>query len=371
MLSLFQSRSHLTYPTSIPTEFKSLKERYARELQHIKDYYHTRTYAINNKHLLVRLSNAVLGSLEIDNSSYLRSVNARSQYVANAYKLTSSVSRGKVYRGSFYGSQYLEVLLYNGEGHTPNDILSGPVMPNIHNPRHWSNQSPVTVITHDNSDLAMLLPNGKDTTSTMGNSVISIDLNLLSVMYREFLKRHYKGTEGNGLNAQHFVYMYVIPNMLDSHLDLCILNRLMNLYYNREMTQTFVKHPIMVGDYTSKLDPILKKVIDHISNTPTRYEAILRNIPTVSSRDMQEALMLPECAPTQQVLWALYLSRLPIIQFLLDIGGEKGRQANRDLLNDLFFSLKQLKRNTDLYAVMPLPMYVEVMDRVDMILAYQ
>lgn len=371
MLALFQSRSHLTYPTSIPMEFKNIKDRYIREVQNIKDYYHTRTYAINNKHIVVRLSNAVLGSLEVDNVSYLRAVNARSQYVANAYKLTSSVSRGKIYRGEFYGPRYHEVLLYDSDSHTPQDIISGPVMPNIHHPRHWSNQCPISVLWHDNSDMGLLLPNGKDTNTGIGSSVLSLDLNLLSVTYKEFIKRHYKNNEGSSLNAQHFVYMYVIPNILDSHIDIAIMNRLMNLYYNQPMTQPMVKHPIVVSDYTAKLDAILKKVIANIENTTMRYEAMLRNIPTVSSRDMQDALMLPPVAPTQQVSWALYLSRLKVIQFMLDIGGDKGRAANNDLINDLKFSLKQLKKNNDLYAVLPLPMYVELMDRVDKILETQ
>ena len=371
MLALFQSRSHLTYPTSIPMEFKNIKDRYIREVQNIKDYYHTRTYAINNKHIVVRLSNAVLGSLEVDNVSYLRAVNARSQYVANAYKLTSSVSRGKIYRGEFYGPRYHEVLLFDNDSHTPQDIISGPVMPNIHHPRHWSNQCPISVLWHDNSDMGLLLPNGKDTNTGIGSSVLSLDLNLLSVTYKEFIKRHYKNNEGSGLNAQHFVYMYVIPNILDSHIDIAIMNRLMNLYYNRPMTQPMVKHPIVVSDYTAKLDVILKKVIANIENTTMRYEAMLRNIPTVSSRDMQDALMLPPVAPTQQVSWALYLSRLKVIQFMLDISGDKGRAANNDLINDLKFSLKQLKKNNDLYAVLPLPMYVELMDRVDKILETQ
>lgn len=368
MLALFQTRSHLTYPTSIPMEFKNIKDRYIREVQNIKDYYHTRTYAINNKHILVRLSNAILGSLEVDNTSYLRAVNGRSQYVANAYKLTSSVSRGKIYRGEFYGPRYHEVLLFDSESHTPNDILSGPVIPNIHHSRHWSNQSPITVLWHENSDMGLLLPNGKDTTTGIGSSVLSIDLNLLSVMYREFIKRHYKNKEGSGLNAQHFTYMYVIPNILNSHIDITIMNRLMNLYYNQPMTQSMVKHPIVVGDYTNRLDAILKKVLTNIQDTPMRYEAMLRNIPTVSSRDMQDALKLPSVAPTQQISWALYLSRLKIIQFMLDIGGDKGRAANNDLINDLKFALKQLKKNNDLYAVLPLPMYIELMERVDNII---
>ena len=216
--------------------------------------------------------------------------------------------------------------------------------------------------------MGLLLPNGKDTTTGIGSSVLGLDLNLLSVMYKEFIKRHYKNSEGSSLNAQHFSYMYVIPNMLNSHIDITIMNRLMNLYYNEPMTQSMVKHPIMVSDYSSKLDSVLRKVISNIQNTPMRYEAMLRNIPTVSSRDMQDALKLPSVAPTQQVSWALYFSRLKVIQFMLDIGGDKGRAANNDLINDLKFALKQLKKNNDLYAVLPLPMYVELMDRVDRII---
>ena len=332
MLKLFQSViSSMGVGITRQPEFEYLKASYLRELAKIEDYYHNRVYSVKNQHFLVRLLNNLNVPMEYGVDQYSRVVDARAPSVVRLMGITSEESRGVVHPGIFYGPGSVEILISDTDYFDP-----------FFAEQHWKEICAVKPLWHPKSDLGLMLPNGRPSTTGEGLSVISINLPLLAIQYRSFcLDQMTKDLETDSLlGAAHFVHMYVLPNMIYAQTDIVIINRIMNLFYGAPMGVALKRHPFMVHDYGSKIDSVLYKVIKNIEHKDMHYSWILKSIPVISTDDAQSAMIMPDLAPMMQVEWAIVVARLPIIQFLVDIGGDSSKRMDNDLRNKLTQMIK-------------------------------
>lgn len=344
MLDLFTIRiptnqSQLHFP-----EMNYISRTYQRELDNVQDYYHNRVYTVKSNHILANLLTDLNVPMQYETEQYISVAEAKATYTAKASQLTSEVDHGKIHRGCFYGGDVDEIIMVNTD---PFDYLQAE--------KYWKNVVAVEVLLHPKSDLQMLLPNGKNTMLGDGLAVISINVPLLALQWRCFnLSQQARYIAGDGvLGLGHFIHMYVLPNMLGSHLDIAVLNRMMNLFYGAPMGVAMIHHAFPVIDYSQRVDRVLNDAIEMIQKKSLRYRWLLQNIPTVIYDDMQEALQLPDFAPTRQIQWAVLLSRLSIMKFLIDLGGEKSKQENRLELNALQRELRYLKNDSVYESVLP------------------
>jgi uncharacterized protein YifN (PemK superfamily) len=183
---------------------------------------------------------------------------------------------------------------------------------------------------------------------------------MLMVMYRSFLFTQSKKLSQSQLGVEHFVHMYVLPGMLKSHLDIVTLNRLKNMFYGAPMSEGLKKHPFLVVDYADKVDRVNKEIIEHLDNTSRLYSQYLKCIPSFFEEDMQSALLMPDVAKTRQVWWALLLTRLGTMKFLIDLGGERGVDNNMSYIGRLQIDIKQLGRENVLDSVLPIDMEYDI-----------
>ena len=154
-------------------------------------------------------------------------------------------------------------------------------------------------------------------------------------------KRDNAGNESL-LSVNHFVHMYVLPNMLYSHFDCILFNRAKAIFYGEPFTEPLRSHVFHVTDYSLKIDKVLKELIFRLRGKRFTYESVLRNLPAVFSDDQQEHNLSLDIAKTRQVWWALFLSKLKTIKFLIDLGGEKGITANNFHIHKLRTIVKRL-----------------------------
>lgn len=318
-----------------PPEMEYIKRTYEQQLTTITDYYRSRVYAIKNTHLLSRLLTTGEIPASYDLYRFLEAAYARAPYIAKHFQLTSEITYGHVKPSVFYGEENSEILLYT---EAPFDVTSAV--------QHWTQIQAVTVLEHPFSDLGLLLPTGIKHSTDTGLVVISINIPLLLLQYRQFvLQQQVKLLNGSEslLGVTHFIHMYVLPNMLYSQLELCLMNRCMNLYYGAPMGDALKRHPFYVIDYRDKIDKSLMGSVRRLKKTRMLYFSVLKNLPSIYHEDSQLSLQMPDMAPTRQVWWALLLCRLRIMQFLIDIGGESGIRMNRSLINRLQIDIKRLQ----------------------------
>lgn len=360
MYKLFTKRFENQHAVIRPAGFELIQRTYQREIAKIIDYYHSRVYAVPSNHLLCRMLITGLISSELPMDRFMEIAYARSPYVAKHFNLTSEISYGRMFDGVFYGEGNNEILLYSEEYFDPYEALV-----------NWRNLEPVKVLEHSVSDFGLKLPNGERNSTGQDLCVISINLPMLLVQYRGFMVEQSRSSfAGNGaLSENHFVHMYVLPNMLRSHAELVILNRLKNLFYGAPMTQALTHHPFNVIDYGQRLDAVLKQVLKSINSTARPYAQYLQTIPSFYEESMQQYLQMPDLAKTRQVWWALFLTRLPVMQFLLDSGGENGLTANGTYISKLKIDVKQLKRESVMASVLPKDLSYDVSVAFEEILA--
>lgn len=334
MYQIFESRYGANPNIVTPPGIHYLKRTYRQEIKKIIEYYNTRVFSVKSEHFLAKAINTASSSSQYDLDRYMQVIYARSPMVSKQFRFTSEVSYGTLHEGVFYGPNVKEVIFYNEEYFSPFDYVND-----------WKSLKPIKVLSHPISDLGLMLPNGKKNSTAEGMAFISINFPMLMFQYRQFELEQYrrvlKGDIGQ-LGIQHFIHMYVLPNMMESHLDIVIVNRLMNLHESAPMSESLSSHPFRVIDYKGKLDIELKNVLKYNKGKKLLYEGLLKAIPSVFSQDGQESLLMPDLIHTRQAWWALLLARLPIMEFLIDYGGDDLKQMNKSHLASLKVELKRL-----------------------------
>lgn len=334
-----------------PPEFELIKRTYQAQLMNITQYYHNRVYAVRSNHLLCRLLTTAEIPVQYDLDRYLEVAYTRSPYIAKYFNFTSEINYGRVQPSVFYGNENSEIILYTEEYFDPSVI------------KEWRNIQAVKVLEHPFSDLGLLLPTGISHSTDTGLVVMSINIPLLLYQYRGFvLEQKTKILSGSDslLGVAHFVHMHVLPNILHSHMELCIINRLMNIHYGAPMGEALKHHPFSVINYGSKIDRTLTTIVVRLRKTRMLYFSMLKNIPSIDYPDSQAALIMPDMARTRQVWWSLLLARLRVICFLIDIGGSNGLAMNRSLINKCQTDLKRVLDENVIKTLLPDDMYFDI-----------
>lgn len=360
MYQLFSKRFESNNSIIRPPSFELVKRIYQREVKHIVDYYNNSVFYVNNTHLLVRLLTTAPIPLEYELDRFMEVASTRSPYLAKHFNFTSDINYGKFHNGVFYGEGNSELILYSEDYFNPYEEL-----------QDWKSIQAVTVIDHSISDLSLLLPNGKINSTDKGLAVIEVNIPLLLLQFRSFMLDQYTkivyGSE-SVLGANHFVNMYVLPNMLYTHTNIAILNRAINIHYGAPMGSPLKRYPFLIVDYSNKADVALSSVLKRIQNNNMLYFSSLKNIPSIFDADMQESLLMSDIVKTRQVWWALLLSRFKVMKFLIDTGGSKGISNNRMYINKLKIDLKRLKEENIVRSLLPDDLYYNMKEDIEAIL---
>lgn len=326
----------------------NIKNRAVEDVGRVIEYYRSGSFFVPNTHLLVRLINTISTPLSYDFNQYFEVTLARSLYAANSLKLTTSIAYGQWHVGEFYYNCPELIIAYNGDGN-PYEMAKG-----------WRDLQPVKVLEGPVSNMGYLIPTGVNQSSERGLAVISIDLLQLMVQYRCFMElQAAKSEQGldNISTTKHFVAKYVLPNMLKSQTDMALFNRLYNLEMGAPMGIMTRRHPFHISDYTSQLDKNLTIFLDRIRNTGRDFENYIEQLPSIFS---DSPLTVPDIVETRQVWWALFLARKRQIEFLLEIGGQKGQQMNQAEINRLKRVVKQFQTDRIYDKVLPTAMKLDM-----------
>lgn len=358
MYNIFTNRYVLHSGINHWPEFDLIKRTYLRELLKIKDYYNNRVYAIRNNHPLCVLLNNLDVPMSYDDYRYVEIARDRQDYISRNLMFTSETHYGKIHHGVFYGNDCDEIIITVDDYFDINDLS-----------KNWKDYSAVKVLNHPRSDLGFLLPNGKQTSNETGLSVVTINIAALALQFKYFMLEQLRRTDGSFLGIPHFVHMYVLPNMMFSHADIVIKNRLLNLFYGKPMGHSLARHAFPVIDYSDKIDRTLNNVISKIKMSNYIDTDIVNSIPTIINDDMISALEMPDIAPTRQIWWALLLTRLDIMGFIIDVSqGQSSGNKNLMDLRNLQVDLRRLERAHVLENTLSKDLYFNTIVTIDKIL---
>ncbi len=331
MYTLFNNQplSHRGFP--LVPDLLYVKGGLSRSLLSNIAYWQESATAVKSNHLLVK----ILQSIPVP---YGDSVNIYRDQVADiagdlamSLKLTSSLYKGKVFDGVFYGDSISEIIISIDDHFDMSNIGET-----------WKDLEPIKVLTHPKSDLNFDIPNGERTGNDYGLAVITINISMLAVQYRQFRLEEKKAGIVDTYSVMQFIHRFPLTNMLKSHLDVCVLNRFSNLVKGIPSSESFRKNPFYSTDFTEKLDEGFRKLLAMLLKKSPDFDTMLLSIPLVTADNVRDFIKLPSFAETRQVIWAFSLARVQVVSTILRINYETGSNKNQQAINKIKHTLLEM-----------------------------
>lgn len=321
--------------------WRTIKAALRRNLNEVIEFYRTHAMAVKSEHFLVRLLHSIDVPQNLSTERYMDNVNRMCLKLSMAMKMTSSIYRGHVFDGVFYGKGSHEILVAYQSSHRA-DVLDAI--------DDWRTVVPIRVLRHPCTSLNLQLPDGNDRLTHPDFSVFLIDLPLLAWQYRQFRLEEAKRQEeegGNQRSTMQFIHMVVLPNMLDSHLDIAIFNRYRYYQQGWELEPEIESlHSFQVLEYNQAVDNYIRNELSILDKTTRDFSGVLHSIPLVSADTLHDAVQIPDLPPTQQVMWAISIARLPLILFLFAFNQNNPQQKNRGEVNTILRNIRFYQRNS-------------------------
>ena len=331
--------------TPIIPDWNYLRSGLQGNLETVTSYYRLYAGKVDGSHFLIKLIYGVGVTRSLPLDRFYANATAKTQGIAMANKMTCSVNNGNIFDGVFYGKGVKEIIIGHDDAFDYEDAAA-----------NWQDLQPIKVLKHPKSDLALNIPDGTTTSNEKGTAVIAINIPMLALQYREWkyiedMRAERAGDSPKGIT--HFIFNYPLTNMMSSHLDVCIFNRIYNLLNGIPFGESRVKHPFYMTDFTKRLNDIQMRQLDILRGSMKKFNTLLRSIPLVSVPTLADLAALPEVAPTRQVIWALTLSRLSMLSFLFKVTKLRPREINSSEVNHILWNLSLYKTEKALQRILP------------------
>lgn len=332
MLSLFnENMFHRARMYNIPNE-TVLKRKYLEDYSKLHSYLLSRKFILPNDHILVKLIKSVNVSFKRDLYDYVETIRDTSPDLEAMLKLTSPLNFYMPnYKSNFYNNKCTEVLISVRE-----DFDIALAM------KHWKNLEPVKVISHPFSDLSYTPLVGKYVSSNASGMVyIFIDIPKLMFQYRMWVRDQITRF-GKVDEISKFLIDYPLFNMMKSHTDIAVFNRIHDTLRGLESDPYNPKISLATVNNTKYADGAANVFVAQITKSPIRFDEIIQNMPTVFNENFLDVIRLPDIAKTRQVKTILVGARLKLFEFLLEVNAVQKSSVNRSWLNTINNELKYL-----------------------------
>lgn len=341
-----------------PPFWNYVKDGLARNVEIVRTYYQNNPGAVVGEHFLVRLLQTISVSQGLPTEQYYNAVDAMALNHTMALGMTSSRYTGKLFNGIFYGKGNTEILIAHDTPFSATEVTA-----------NWKDTQAIQVLRHPRSDLGLNLLDGRIASRETGIVVLAINVTMLAVQYRAFRYDQIRrfGQDESQQSIMQFISMYVLPNMLISHLDIAIVNRFYKLLRYQEPGFNDRKLPFYLTDFGEKADSVLQELLGKITVSNYRFDTILRTIPAVFTANALETLALPRVAPTRQVLWALVLSRLENIEMLFRIHDRTRSDQNRQEIGKILRKIVFYRSDNTFRQALTSRLFYQVEDTFDLL----
>jgi len=335
---------------SVP-DWNYLKAGFQASLGMAVSFYRTYSGRVDGSHFLIKLIYGVGVPRALPIDRFYAMASSKALGVAMANKMTSSISRGEIFNGVFYGKGVKEVLIGHDEEFDYDEAVA-----------NWQTLCPIRVLQHPKSDLGLNIPDGTGDGLEEGMAVIAINIPMLAIQYRQWSEIETARAESVGDSPKsitHFIYSYPLTNMLYSHLDTALFNRLYNLLNGIPLASVNKKHSFFLTDYSNKLNVVQKKQLEILANSQRKFNGVLQTIPMVSCDTLADLAVLPDVALTRQVIWALALSRLEMLSFLFKSSRMNPRVRNAAEVNRIVRNFILYRTDKALQSTLPYSLYFD------------
>jgi hypothetical protein len=326
-----------------------------KAVKEVQDYYHRQVRTVKAEHLLVRLLMSLGVPLKLPNQVYYDRVTDVAYRNAAAMYIPTPISRGTLFtKNTFYGENVFDVLAVVNEDHENIDELYN----------NWKWLEAIKLYRHPLVDLSLSIPDGKQPARVMGNCCVAIiDLPLLALQYKAWMEDNLRNRPENPLTIEHFIAMFVIPNMLPRQTDIAIANRIFASYQlNGALPAPERINPLSIPRYEHQLDVIVNEYLNRMKvNEVETFDQMLAAIPQLNDGGYHKLISVPPGPLTEPVGWVWLLAQLPTLEFLVKVNSLAGNQRNQSYLRDIRLALLDYTSARVLSRFMPEPLLTKTL----------
>lgn len=334
-----------------PNDLRYLKRLYIFNKDSIEKYYHERNFFVKNTHILSRILEHFPTYAQYDSFRYLDYSLDKLKYISKHFKFTSEIEKGVIHPGYFFGNDNEEIIISSYELFDVTELTN-----------NWKYSKSVYTLNHNRNDSKLLLPLGSNDESKSGLCSLMINVPKLALQFREFNKQQLKNQDGVVLNKNNFIIKYVISNMMDDVIDHMLLNKVIDKFYNIETIEPIFKHRFKIFEPEQQIERYVNQTLDVITSKNLDFLNILHNIQLIFKVDASELLALPDIGYTNNVKWALFVSRIDHMKFLHDVS--RSKNLNKHYLNDWSRFAKRLLRDNQFKDMFSYQTEKEIMEKV-------
>ena len=357
MIEIFQNKREISVGVNKPPQWNYISTGIKENINNLETYYKNNVRPVRNDHFLIKLLQSLPVSKTLPLYKYFDMVDSICLNHSMAHKMTSCIYRGVVHRGIFYGGVIPEILIASDETFDIEEVSI-----------NWKNVSAIKPILHPKSDLKYTLPNGVEYSKEYGLAILVININMLAVQYRSFYLNELKLRPDNPNGIAYFISAYVLPNTIKENSEIALFNRAYNKVFDIDNEDINFKHPLATANYLPYIDKALENTIELINKSDKSYRKIFSMIPSIYKDSMAEVLIVPKLFENRQLSWALLLSRLRMIKFLIKVSGEEAYAKNNYVLTQTVRSLNRFDSFNMMRQMLPLDIYFVIEEEIDYLL---
>ena len=308
MFSLFNPPFTGERTTIVLPMFDYLVNQTKHEVSKVTDYYNDNLINAKTTDRLVKLLVQLQTYMDLTPETLVSVVRSNTVRLCNAFNFVSPLNNGKI---SNQGEMY--------NRNNPELFISVEYPFGVKNcVENYTGLKPIRVVSHDFTDFSYGVPNGNYLSSESGVCIFTIDIALLALQYQQWYKKErYVESRKLYLPTTHFVAKYVWPAILYTHMDNIIFNRLLNRIKGIPNAKSRQVQSYLLVDYGDRFDTLFDQLIDRFKKQPTDWQQRLNSIPSLEYGTYFRSVTYPDVAPTRQIRWAMVLSKLKMIEFLL------------------------------------------------------
>jgi len=260
---------------------------------------------VDSSHLLSKILLNINSKFDGDLVRYMVSVDQEAKRMVSSLGMTSSTSKGGIFKESvFYSCP--EIILYSrSEKYSAMDLW-----------RDWRSVTPIEVISHPVTDMTIFELGAKNSASlsAMDLCVINIDIPLLAAQWKMWQAAN------PGQLVEQFLSTVPLVGMMRSHLNVCMFNKLQVKLGIRKAVHVKTNTTFMQTPLDRHADEVIEEVFDKVSKKKMSGTEIMDSIPVIYGDTYLKDVALPSMTPTNQVLWALYAQKMEPVAVMLEFG---------------------------------------------------
>lgn len=318
-------------------DFLFVRKTMLREMARVVEFYSNSNYVVDGDHLINQLLLQLNVSLSRDLESYIRACGQETERLARAFNLVNPVvASPKPHTGTFYNSNTKEFIILHASDFDYNKAY-----------KQWKKLVPIKVHSHEFTDITCGIPNGtyKNSLGEGGCAVISINMPMLALQYRAWIEQE-RNNQDYKDQSVNFIMQYPLTNMVWRHMDIVLINRLVNKYRNKPVAKYLRIHPIATINLDDRLDSALDKRIEYIKKGEYKFDQLFTIFNCLRRPDWMTVLRPIDIAPVRSVKWVLEVQVLNYFEFFLEVRRDNGSSYNTQEVTRALRDLRNLENDS-------------------------